>query len=58
MSFLPQKYWPNLGKPDGPVLASPDAGLAISIFSHEDVEGGFWTRSLLASLVLLPLANF
>jgi hypothetical protein len=36
----------------------PDAGLAISIFSHEDVKGDFWTRSWLASLVLLPLANF
>jgi hypothetical protein len=35
-----------------------NAGLAISIFSHEDVEGDFWTRSWLASLVLLPLANF
>jgi hypothetical protein len=35
-----------------------DAGLATSIFSHEDVEGDFWTRSWLASLVLLPSANF
>jgi hypothetical protein len=26
--------------------------------SHEDVEGDFWTRSWLASLVLLPSANF
>jgi hypothetical protein len=46
------------GKPDGPVFMTPDPGLAISVFSHEDVEGDFWTRSWLASLVLLPLANF
>jgi hypothetical protein len=37
MSFLPQKYWPDSGKPDGPVFTTPDAGLAISVFSHEDV---------------------
>jgi hypothetical protein len=27
-------------KPDGPVFMTPDADLAISVFSHEDVEGG------------------
>jgi hypothetical protein len=58
MSFLPQKYWPDLGKLDGPVFVTPDAGLAISVFSHEDVECDFWMRSWLASLVLLPSANF
>jgi hypothetical protein len=57
MSFLPQNYWLNLGKWDGPVLATPNVGHAFSIFSHEDVEGGFWMRSLLASLILLPSAN-
>jgi hypothetical protein len=57
-SFLSQKYWPDLGKLDGPVFVTPDADLAISVFSHEDVEGGFWMRSWLAFLVLLPLDNF
>jgi hypothetical protein len=37
---------------------TPDVGIAISIFSHENVEGDFWTRSWLASLILLPSANF
>jgi hypothetical protein len=37
---------------------TPDTGLAISVFIHEDVEGGFWMRSWLASLVLLSSANF
>jgi hypothetical protein len=37
---------------------TPDPGLAISVFSHEDVEGDFWTRSWLASLILLPSTNF
>jgi hypothetical protein len=46
------------GKLDGLVFLTPDAGLAISAFSHEDVEGDFWMRSWLASLVLLPSANF
>jgi hypothetical protein len=46
------------GKLDGPVFVTPDADLAISIFSHEDVECGFWTRSWLTSLILLPSANF
>jgi hypothetical protein len=54
MSFLPQKYWPDPGKPDGPVFVTPDAGPVISVFSHEDVEGGFQMKSRLASLVLLP----
>jgi hypothetical protein len=58
MSFLPQKYWFDRGKPDGPIFAAPDAGLAIFIFSHEDVEGVFWMISWLASLSLLPSANF
>jgi hypothetical protein len=58
MSSLSQKYWPDEGKPDGPVWETSDAGLAISVFSHEDVEGDFWTRLWLASLVLLPSANF
>jgi hypothetical protein len=57
-SFLPQKYWLDLGKPDDPVFVTPDAGLAIFVFSHEDVEGDFWMRLWLASLVLLPSANF
>jgi hypothetical protein len=58
MSFLPQKYWPDPGKSNGPVFTTLDAGLATSIFSHEDVEGNFWTRWWLASLVILPSANF
>jgi hypothetical protein len=37
---------------------TPDAGPAISILSHEDVEGGFRMRLQLASLVLLPSINF
>jgi hypothetical protein len=41
MNFLSQKYWPDLEKPDGPVFMTPDAGLAISVFSHDDVEGLF-----------------
>jgi hypothetical protein len=48
----------RFGKPDGPVFLTPDPGLAISVFSHENVECDFWTRSWLASLVLLPSANF
>jgi hypothetical protein len=40
MSNLPQKYRPDPGKPDGPIFVTPDAGLATSVFSHEDVEGG------------------
>jgi hypothetical protein len=58
MNFLPQKYRPDPGKPDGPVFVTPDPRLAISVFSHEDVEGDFWMRSWLASLILLPSANF
>jgi hypothetical protein len=58
MSFLPQKYWPDPRKLDDLVIVTPDAGLAISVFSHEDVEGGFWTRSWLASLILFPSASF
>jgi hypothetical protein len=58
MSFLPQKYWPNPGKPDGLVFVTPDAGFALSVFSHEDVKGDFWMRSWLASLILLPSVNF
>jgi hypothetical protein len=46
------------GKLDDPVFTTPETGLAISVFSHEDVEGGFWMRSWFASLVLLPSANF
>jgi hypothetical protein len=41
MSFLSQKYWPDPGKPNGLIFATPDAGLAISVFSHDDVEGDF-----------------
>jgi hypothetical protein len=37
---------------------TPNAGLAISVFSHEDVESDFRTRLWLASLVLLPSTNF
>jgi hypothetical protein len=48
----------RFGKPNGSIFATPDADLAISIFKHEDVEGDFWTRSWLASLILLPSANF
>jgi hypothetical protein len=55
---MPQKYWPDPRKPDGPVFVTPDAGPAISRLSHDDVEGGFQMRSWLASLVLLPSANF
>jgi hypothetical protein len=57
MSFQSQKYWPDLGKPDG-LVVTPNADLAISVFSQEAVEGGFWMRSWLASLVLLPSTNF
>jgi hypothetical protein len=46
------------GKLDDSIFVTPDASLAISVFSHEDIEGGFWMRSWIASLVLLPLANF
>jgi hypothetical protein len=49
---------PDPGKPDGLIFVTLNACLAISVFSHEDVEGGFWMRSWLASLVLLPSANF
>jgi hypothetical protein len=45
-------------KPDGPVFVTPDTCLAIFVFSHEDVEGGFWMRSRLAYLVLLRSTNF
>jgi hypothetical protein len=48
----------RFGKPDGLVFVTPDAGFAVLVFSHDDVEGGFWTRSWLTSPVLLPLANF
>jgi hypothetical protein len=48
----------QFGKPDGLIFMTPDASLAISVFSHEDVEGDFWARSWLASLVLLSSANF
>jgi hypothetical protein len=41
MSFQSQKYWPDLGKPDG-LVVTPNADLAISVFSQEAVEGGFW----------------
>jgi hypothetical protein len=41
MSFLQQKYWTDLGKSDGLIFTTPDAGLAISVFSHDDVEGDF-----------------
>jgi hypothetical protein len=44
--------------PNGPIFTTLEAGFAISVFSQEDVEGDFWTRSWLASLVLLPSANF
>jgi hypothetical protein len=54
---LPQKYRPDLGKPDGPVFTSLDAGPALSVFIHEDIEGSFQMISRLASLVLLPSTN-
>jgi hypothetical protein len=57
-SFLPHKYCPDPGKPDGLVFVTPDADLAICVFSHEDVDGDFRTRLWLASLVVLPSANF
>jgi hypothetical protein len=57
-SFLPQKYWPDPGKSDDPVFVTLDVGLALSVFSHEDVECDFLMRSWLASLVLLPSSNF
>jgi hypothetical protein len=41
MSFLPMKYWLHPGKSDGPVFMAPDAGLATSVFSHEDIESNF-----------------
>jgi hypothetical protein len=37
---------------------TPDVGPAVYVFSNEDVEGGFRMRLRLASLVLLPSANF
>jgi hypothetical protein len=43
---------------DGPFFATPDVVLAKYVFSHEDVEGDFWMRLCLASLVILPSANF
>jgi hypothetical protein len=45
MNTLSQKYWSDPGKSDGSVFMTSDAGLVISVFSHEDVEGDFWTRS-------------
>jgi hypothetical protein len=45
-------------KSDGSIFTTPNAGLVISIFSHEDVECYFWIRLCLASLVLLPSTNF
>jgi hypothetical protein len=48
----------RLEKPNGTIFVTPDAGLVISIFSNEDVECDFWTRSWLASLILLPSATF
>jgi hypothetical protein len=48
----------RFGKLDGPVFAPPDVGLAISVFSHEDIERGFWMRSRLTSLILHPSTNF
>jgi hypothetical protein len=37
----------RFGKLDGPVFMTPNAGLAISVFSHEDVKCGFWMRMCL-----------
>jgi hypothetical protein len=48
----------QFGKPDGLIFATLDVGLAISVFSHEDVECNFCMRSWFASLILLPSANF
>jgi hypothetical protein len=48
----------RLEKSNGLVFATPDVGPTISVLSHEDVEGGFQTRMWLASLILLPSANF
>jgi hypothetical protein len=48
----------QFGKLDGLIFMIPNANLAISVFSNEHVEDGFWMRSWLASLVLLPSTNF
>jgi hypothetical protein len=37
---------------------TPEADIAISVCSHEGVEGYFWMRSWFATLVLLPSTNF
>jgi hypothetical protein len=58
MSFLPHKYGLDTGKLDGPVFTTPNVGLAVSVFSHEDIECDFSMKSWLASLILLPSANF
>jgi hypothetical protein len=58
MSFLLQKYWPDPGKSNGPVFATPDAGSVISVLSHDDVEGGFRKMPQLASLIHLSSTNF
>jgi hypothetical protein len=44
MGFLPQKYWHDPGKPDGPIFVTPDVSLSISVCSHKDVECDFWMR--------------
>jgi hypothetical protein len=48
----------RIGKSDGSIFMTPDASLVVSVFIHEDVERGFWMRLRLASVVLLPSANF
>jgi hypothetical protein len=55
---LLQRYRPDPGKPNGPVFVPLDAGPAFSVFSHEDVKSGFWTRLWHVSLILLPSASF
>jgi hypothetical protein len=58
MSCEPQRYWPNLGKPDGPVFALTYIGHAFPVLSHEDVESGLWARLWLGPLIFLPLSIF
>jgi hypothetical protein len=57
MSFLPQKYWPNPGKLDG-LISRPLIPALPSLYLAMSVEGNFWMRSWLVSLILFPSANF
>jgi hypothetical protein len=45
MSSLLQRYWPDSGKPEGPIFA----------LGYEDVEGGLWVLLWLVPLIFLPL---